>query len=137
MILPKGSDDNPSGPDKPSYPKPKDELELNGYIAHHIAAYFDDVKRSTSQLLRAIIFLWFVFVIPLLVLVWIVARANFEWKWLVWLGVLGTIATGQIDRYRTRRARKQKRLAKTTDQTDASGAEHSLELDLTDTPPGD
>src|SRR5262249_62422199 len=54
---PKEPDRSLGTPGSP-YPAPKDKLEFSAYKFHVVARSLDDVKNNTSQLVRAIIFLW-------------------------------------------------------------------------------
>lgn len=112
-------------PDKPglAYPTPKNRLEFSAYRFHVVARYLDDVKNSTAQLVRAIIFLWAAFIIPLILLYFAVTRYDglvlpFDWKWLTAVGCLGSIAIGAIGRRRSKRRRV--RGAEATDRPDST-----------------
>jgi len=92
-----------------TYPSPTTQLELSAYKFHLIAKYFDDVKNSTPQLVRAVIFLWAVFIIPLIALCVIATYINwtvlpFDWKWVTGLGCLGTMAISAMARGRRTRS---------------------------------
>jgi hypothetical protein len=95
--------DNPG----PGYPAPASQLELSAYKVHVIAKYFDDVKTNTSQLARAVVFLWTVFIIPPILLYvaatyidWTILPAG--WKWMTGVGCLGTIMISMLGRRKTR-----------------------------------
>src|SRR5262250_2947189 len=110
------ADRSPKEPDRSlgtagPYPAPKDRLEFSAYIFHVVAKYLDDVKNNTSQLVRAIIFLWAAVIAPLTLLYLAVAKyideiVSFDWKWLTGIGCLGSIAIGAIGRRLGRRRRR-------------------------------
>jgi hypothetical protein len=112
------ADRSPNQPDRSlgtpglPYPAPKDRLELSAYKFHVVAKYLDDVKNHTSQLVRAIVFLWAMIIIPLILLYFAVAKyidgmvSPFDWKWLAGIGCLGSIAIGAIGRRMSKRRRR-------------------------------
>lgn len=99
-------------PARSPYPAPKSRLEFSAYKFHVVAKYLDDVKSDTSQLVRAIVFLWAMIIIPLTLLYLAVAKyidemvSPFDWKWLTGIGCLATIAIGAIGRRVGRRRRR-------------------------------
>jgi len=102
-------DRSPNG-SGPAYPAPTSQLELTAYKVHVIAKYLDDVKSDTSQLVRAVVFLWAVFILPLLLLCAIAAYVDWpvlplDWKWVTGVGCLGTMAMSAMGRAITRRRR--------------------------------
>jgi hypothetical protein len=111
MAPPKRSDSLSAGRSEPAYPKPRDRVELSAYRAFLVAQYFDDVKKYTPQLLRAVVFLWLVFIFPWLMIIilvlshiiatnWVVLP--FDWKWLIGVGCLGTTTIGLMGLKRVR-----------------------------------
>jgi hypothetical protein len=103
--------DRSLGPVGSACPAPKNRLEFSAYKFHLAAKYLDDVKSDTSQLVRAIVFLWAVVIIPLILLYLAIAKyidelvSPFDWKWLTGIGFLGSIAIGAIGRRVSRRRR--------------------------------
>lgn len=114
-------------PDKPgpAYPMPTSQLELSAYKVHVIAKYFDDVKSNTSQLVRAIIFLWAVFIIPLILLCIVATFIDWtvlplDWKWVTGIGCLGTMALSAMARAMARRRRDSARADRSDSTPDAA-----------------
>jgi hypothetical protein len=112
MAPPRRSGTLSAGGSEPVYPKPRDRVELSAYRTFLVAQYFDDVKKYTPQLLRAIVFLWLVFIFPWLIIIvlvlgYIISAVNwvvlpFDWKWLTGVGCLGTTAIGLMGLKRIR-----------------------------------
>ena len=79
-------------------PKPSNDLELRAYRMHLIARFLDDVKSSTPQLIRSIVFMWLVMLVGVagmgvLLLLSLAADAlPINESWILGVGALGTVS---------------------------------------------
>jgi hypothetical protein len=97
------------------FPKPSNELELRAYRMHLLARFLDDVKSSTPQLVRSIVFMWLVMLggvagMGMLLLLTLAADAlPINGSWILGAGALGTVSIVVRGSRRARRSRPPKK----------------------------
>jgi hypothetical protein len=105
---------------------------------HLIARFLDDVKRSTPQLVRALVFLWLLVILvgvvgmgTLLLLSWAAHALPVDGSWLLsWILEVGALGTVSIGIWALRRARR-------THPPDQARAERPPVTTADPTDPGD